>query len=84
MTDLKGDNTQHLKHARQLIGHAFPSVDIVLCTREQVEEAYAGKSPFLLSALEYGITLYNRRWKDETQKSVLRPQISDRWRLKGN
>lgn len=49
-----------LHRARQLVARSFPPVDLSVCTPDQVEEAYAGRSPFLLSILERGITIYRR------------------------
>ena len=58
VADLTGDPTAHLRRARQLVADAFPPVDIVLCTPEEVAEAPTARSPFLLSVLGSGITLY--------------------------
>jgi len=60
VTELNGDPTQYLKHARQLTGHTFPFVDVVICTSAQIEEAHRGRLPFLLQALENGIILYSQ------------------------
>lgn len=60
VTDLEGDPMVHLRRARQLVADSFPPVDIFLCTPEDVAEANTAQSPFLLSVLESGITLYSR------------------------
>jgi predicted nucleotidyltransferase len=60
VADLAGDPTAHLRRARQLVADAFPPVDIVLCTPEEVAEAPNARSPFLLSVLGSGSTLYSR------------------------
>ena len=48
------------RRARQLAADCFPRIDIVLATPEDVARAGEAKSPFLLSILESGITLYTR------------------------
>ena len=60
VADLAGDPLTHLRRARQLVADAFPPVDIVLCTPEDVAEAPTARSPFLLSVLGSGITVYSR------------------------
>ena len=60
VADLEGEPVVHLRRARQLAADSFPPVDIVLCTPEEVAEASIARSPFLLSVLESGITVYNR------------------------
>jgi predicted nucleotidyltransferase len=60
VADLEGDPAVHLRRARQLVADSFPLVDVVLCTPEDVVEAPTARSPFLLSALEIGITVYRR------------------------
>jgi predicted nucleotidyltransferase len=57
---LEGDPAFHQRRARQLCADCFPSVDVVFATPEDVAEAAAAKSPFLLSILGSGITLYSR------------------------
>jgi predicted nucleotidyltransferase len=60
VADLEGDPVAHLRRARQLVADSFPPVDVVLCTPEEVAEAPTGRSPFLLSVLGSGITVYSR------------------------
>ncbi len=50
----------HLRRARQLAADCFPPVDAVLCTPEDVAGAPTATSPFLLSVLESGLTVYRR------------------------
>lgn len=60
VADLEGDPVVHLRRARQLVADSFPPVDVVLCTPEEVAEAPTARSPFLLSILGNGITVYSR------------------------
>jgi predicted nucleotidyltransferase len=60
IANLEGDPVVHLRRARQLVADSFPPVDVVLCTPEEVAEAHTARSPFLLSVLGSGITLYSR------------------------
>jgi len=54
------DPAQLLRHARHLVAHSFPRVDLVLCTPEDVAAAEAGRAPFLRSILESGVVIYQR------------------------
>lgn len=49
-----------LRHARHLVMHSFPHVDIVRCTPEEIAAAQAGHAPFLRSILESGVVIYQR------------------------
>jgi predicted nucleotidyltransferase len=49
---------RHQRRARQLAADCFPPVDIVLATPADVAAAATAKSPFLLSILGSGITIY--------------------------
>ena len=60
VADLEGDPVVHLRRARQLVADSFPPVDFVLCTSEEVAESPTARSPFLLSVLGSGITVYSR------------------------
>ena len=60
VADLEGDPVVHLRRARQLVADCFPRVDVVLCTPEEVAAAPTARSPFLLSVLDSGITVYSR------------------------
>src|SRR5579859_6541666 len=51
---------QLLRHARHLVGHSLPRVDLVLCTPEEIAAAEAGRKPFLRSILESGVVIYQR------------------------
>jgi uncharacterized protein len=50
----------HQRRARQLAADCFPAVDIVFATPTEVAEAATAKSPFLLSILGSGVTVYTR------------------------
>lgn len=49
-----------LRHARHLVMHSFPRVDLVFCTPEEIAAAQAGHDTFLRSILETGVVLYER------------------------
>ncbi len=49
-----------LRHARHLVMHSLPRVDLVFCTPEEITAAHAGHAPFLLSILETGVVIYRR------------------------
>ncbi len=49
-----------LRHARHLVMHSFPRVDLVLCTPEEIAAAQAGHAPFLRSILESAVVIYQR------------------------
>jgi uncharacterized protein len=58
VADLEGEPAAHLRRARQLVADCFPPVDVVLCTPEEAAKAPTARSPFLLSVLGSGITVY--------------------------
>jgi predicted nucleotidyltransferase len=58
-TDEIGPHEQ-VRRARQLAADSFPPVDVVFATPEEVAGAAEAASPFLLSILGSGITLYAR------------------------
>lgn len=60
VADLQGDRDAHRRRARQLVAPSFPRVDIMLCTPEEIAGADRASSPFLLSVLERGVTVYSR------------------------
>ena|SRR5579863_1871222 len=60
VANIVGNPDIHLRRARQLAAHCFPRVDVVLCTPQEVADAHTARSPFLLSILGSGITLYSR------------------------
>ena len=60
IANLEGDPYIHQRRARQLAADCFPLVDVVFCTSEDVAEAASARSPFLLSILDSGITVYSR------------------------
>jgi len=55
---MEGDRSGRERRARQLAADSFPPVDVVFCTPEEVEQATSLQSPFLLSILGTGITIY--------------------------
>lgn len=54
------DRVQLLRHARHLMAHSFPRVDLVFCTPEEIRESTAGGAPFLRSILQSGLLIYER------------------------
>ena len=60
IASLEGNRDVHQRRARQLAADCFPHVDVVFATPAEVAEAATAKSPFLLSILGSGITLYTR------------------------
>lgn len=60
VANLDGDLSDHLRRARQLVADAFPVIDIILCTPEEIANADNAPSPFLQSVLGRGVTLYQR------------------------
>jgi predicted nucleotidyltransferase len=60
VADFEGDPAAQLRRARQLVADCFPVVDVVFCTPEDVARAQVARSPFLLSVLESGVTVYQR------------------------
>jgi hypothetical protein len=61
ISDYRNQEPPHLlRHARHLVMHSFPRVDIVLCTPEEIAAAQAGHAPFLRSILESGVVIYQR------------------------
>ena len=60
VANVDGNEDCHQRRARQLAADCFPSVDVVFATPTDVAEAGVAKSPFLLSILGSGITVYTR------------------------
>jgi predicted nucleotidyltransferase len=60
IADVTGSTAIHQRRARQLAADCFPRVDIVFATPAEVAGAADAKSPFLLSILGSGITIYAR------------------------
>lgn len=60
IANLEGDPAFHQRRASQLAADCFPRVDVVFCSTEDVAEARTARSPFLLSILGSGVTVYNR------------------------
>ena len=60
VAEVSGDPEFYLRRARGLVARAFPRIDLVVCTAEDLEQARCGRLPFVQSAIESGITLYQR------------------------
>lgn len=60
VADAVGDSSTHLRRAHQLAADCFPPVDVVFATPYEVEEATVERNAFLLSVLNYGISLCAR------------------------
>jgi predicted nucleotidyltransferase len=60
IANLEGDPAFHQRRASQLAADCFPRVDVVFCSTEDVAEAPTARSPFLLSILGSGVTVYSR------------------------
>jgi predicted nucleotidyltransferase len=60
VADLEGNPAFHQRRARQLAADCFPPVDVVFATPADVTSAATARSPFLLSILGSGITVYAR------------------------
>ncbi len=57
---VEGNTAHHQRRAKQLAADCFPPVDVVIATPDEVADAPTAKSPFLLSILGSGITIYAR------------------------
>ena len=60
IASLAGNPHFHQRRARQLAADCFPPVDVVFATPAEVAGAATARSPFLLSILGSGITIYRR------------------------
>ncbi len=60
VAEITGDPEFYLRRARGLVARAFPRIDLVVCTADDLLQAGAGRLPFVQSAIESGITLYRR------------------------
>ena len=60
VAEVAGDLEFYLRSARHLVARSFPRIDLVICTKDDLEQASAGRLPFIQSALETGITVYRR------------------------
>jgi predicted nucleotidyltransferase len=58
IANLEGNRAVHLRRARQLSADCFPPIDVVFATPQEIAEAGTAPSPFLLSVLGSGITVY--------------------------
>jgi len=60
VANLEGNPGIHQRRARQLTANCFPRVDVVFCSSEEFTEAAGQPSPFLLSILDSGVTVFSR------------------------
>jgi uncharacterized protein len=60
IANLEGNLGLHQRRARQLTADCFPPIDVVIATPAEVAEAAKAASPFLLSILGSGKTIYAR------------------------
>jgi predicted nucleotidyltransferase len=60
IANVEGSPSMHQRRAKQLAADCFPPIDIVIVTPAEVAEAANAKSPFLLSILGTGKTIYTR------------------------
>jgi predicted nucleotidyltransferase len=67
IAQIDGHPAQHQRRARQLISDCFPPIDVVLATPAEVADAANARSPFLLSILGSGVTVYTRPSVDTDQ-----------------
>jgi uncharacterized protein len=51
----------HLRQARQLAADCFPPIDIIFATPADISQAASARSPFLLSILGSGVTIYENK-----------------------
>jgi uncharacterized protein len=58
ISNFDANSLVHLRRARQLTADCFPPVDVVLATPADVANASSARSPFLLSILGSGRTIY--------------------------
>jgi predicted nucleotidyltransferase len=61
VAELSSDPAVCRRRARQLAADCFPHIDVVFATPQEVLAAPTAKSPFLMSILDRGITLYARQ-----------------------
>ncbi|HZL52708.1 MAG TPA: nucleotidyltransferase domain-containing protein [Terracidiphilus sp.] len=60
IANVEGIPVIHQRRAKQLAADCFPPVDVVIATPSEIAEAANAKSPFLLSILSSGRTIYTR------------------------
>jgi predicted nucleotidyltransferase len=71
IANLVGNPLLHQRRARQLAADCFPRIDVVFASPQDVSSAETVRSPFLLSILGRGITLYTRQAVlDSPEKSL--------------
>jgi predicted nucleotidyltransferase len=67
---LQGNPSFQQRRARQLAADCFPHVDVVFASPADVNEATSAKSPFLLSVLGSGVTLYTRPTRNTEPSAI--------------
>lgn len=50
--------TRLLRHARQLVAHSFPPIDLVLCTPAELAKLERSQGPFLRSIIQSGVLIW--------------------------
>lgn len=60
ISNIEDNSMRYQRRARQLAADCFPSIDVVFATPADVAQAANARSPFLLSILSSGITIYSR------------------------
>ena len=60
VASVEGNPALHQRRAKQLAADCFPPVDVVIATPAEVADAATARSPFLLSILGSGVTIYTR------------------------
>ena len=60
IANVEGNAILHRRRAKQPAADCFPPLDVVIATPSEVADAANAKSPFLLSILSSGKTIYER------------------------
>lgn len=60
IANVDGSPAFYQRRARDLAADCFPPVDVILATPSEVTAAATARSPFLLSVLGTGVTIYRR------------------------
>lgn len=53
-----GEAARLLRHARQLVAHSFPPIDLVLCTPAELAGSERSERPFLRSVIESSVLIW--------------------------
>ncbi len=70
IADVEGNVILHQRRAKQLASDCFPPIDVVIATPAEVADAANAKSPFLLSILSSGKTIYERNEVRDSDQSA--------------